>query len=311
MVGVAVAAAVAAVVGGVALSVGRRWQLYDLPDDHLKTHTGAPVPLGGVAVFSAIHLGLAAAERFDLALFAATMLVLVVGMVDDRRPLSPLFRLPVTFVAGVMLVTWGFPELGWWGGVAGVVLTVASVNAVNLLDGLDAMVGSVVSVVFAGLALLALVTGALAWWVPLIPAAAALGFLGWNLPPARLYLGDGGAYVLGVSVAWAILEMRQGWALGLSATILVGVPFLDLGATVLRRRRTGVAIFGGDRRHSYDRLHDRGWSAGAVSATFASVQVVWVLAVVLLVWLLDPWRAVGIGVAAAIGATVLLTVRSR
>src|SRR5690606_20911231 len=127
--------------------------------------------------------------------------------------------------------------------------------------------GSVATVVLVGLAGLSWVLGGdPSWWLPLVGAAALVGFLVWNLPPARLYLGDGGAYVVGVTIAWSVLRAADDWPTALVAVALVGVPFLDLGVAILGRLVARAPVFAGDRSHTYDRLHARGWPVGRVAA---------------------------------------------
>ena len=284
-----------------ALVIGRRAGFVDRPDGELKPHGGLPVPLGGLGVGVGLHAGLAVAGSFDLGLALATGIMLVVGMVDDRIGLGPWPRIGASVVAGATLMTVGFPGRGWVVWVGGVAMVVVLVNAVNLLDGLDALAGSVSVVVAVGLAYMALLQRVPDWWVMTVLSAAVVGFLVWNLPPARMYLGDGGAYVIGVTWAWGVLRASPDWSAGMVALAAVGVPLLDLGATVVRRLRAGTPIFGGDRSHTYDRLRDRGWSAGRIAMAFAGVQLVWVAAAFTLSWLLGDRVAAAILVGSAIG----------
>lgn len=275
-VGFGVAFALSAVMGWAVLRMGRRLGFVDEPDDDLKTHTGRPVPLGGVAVFVGMHAGLALAGAVDVGLVLATVTVLVVGLVDDRRGLSPVSRLIGAGVSGLMLV--GFSDvvsgpLAW---VAGVALVVVLLNAVNLFDGLDALASSVCGVAALGIALYGALSGVASPMLPLTLVAALAGILLYNWPPARLYLGDNGAYVVGVSLAWAILRLSvTGWSGALVAASLVGLPLIDLLVTVTRRARAGNRLFAGDRDHTYDRLHRALGSVAAVAVVAVIAQVVW------------------------------------
>lgn len=282
-----------------AIWLGPRVGFVDRPDNTgLKPHTGPVVPLGGVGVFACVHVSMAFAGTFDVLLVAASGLVLLLGLADDRWPLSALVRLGVEIAAGLLL---GFRFFG--GDVVTVivvtVLVVIAVNAVNLFDGLDGLAGSATLVTGLGLAWLAAVRGIdPVFGVAL--AGAALGFLVLNWQPAKVFLGDNGSYVIGVFVAYGILDVAPSIDRLAPGLLLLGVFALDLAATVIRRRSAGRSLFAGDRSHLYDQLHDRGMSVRVIAAAAASVQAVFVVAAVLIDRISEPtmtWvPAVAVGV---------------
>ena len=222
------AALVAVLVTPVAATVARRTGVVDRPGE-LKTHT-RPVPyLGGVAVFAALAVGVVAVGRYEY--FAPLGLALVLGVTDDVRPLPPRLRLAVELViavvAGLVAPGPGLVRL------AVAVSVVVLMNAVNLLDGQDGLAGAVGLIAAMGLAWL----GGDARPYSLALAGALAGFLVFNRPPARIYLGDGGAYLLGTALALALPLTDPGgsaWALWFAAPLLVGVPLAGH-----RRRRSG------------------------------------------------------------------------
>jgi UDP-GlcNAc:undecaprenyl-phosphate GlcNAc-1-phosphate transferase len=105
---------------------------------------------------------------------------------------------------------------------------------------------------------------------------ALLGFLWFNRPPARIYLGDAGAYLVGTALA---LLLATAWsphgkaAVGFAALALVALPAIEAVVAIIRRLRARQAPFTGDRGHVYDQLVDRGWSAGRASLAFAVAQL--------------------------------------
>lgn len=259
---------------------GDRLGVLDLPDDDLKTHRRPVVPLGGAGVLVGLHVGLLIADAFDTGLLAATVIVWVMGVVDDVRGLSPVVRLVGATVAGVALVATadllGIPILYvFW-----VVATVVLVNAVNLFDGMDGLVGVISIVALGGLWWFGVAQDAAGPSVYLVAIGAILGFLYWNLPPAKMFLGDNGAYVVGVALTWAAMEASPDRSAALVGVAIIGVPLLDLAITVARRFLAGRPLFVGDRDHTYDRMHAAGWSVGRVLLVLAVAQVVWVTAVV-------------------------------
>lgn len=271
-----IALAVALVLGRLMIWLGLRLGVVDRPDDGLKPHTGSPVPLGGVAVLAGAFAGLQFAGVLDAGLLASALLVWVIGLIDDIVGLNPLIRLLGALVAGLLLVTLGEPSFEIAVAVFWIVAVVVVVNAVNLFDGLDALAGSVMAVAIAGMAWFGLTQGASDPFIVLAIAAALIGFLVWNRPPARLYLGDNGAYVVGVMAVWAAMWASTDRMGGVVAVALVGMPLIDLGVTVFRRGLSGSPFFSGDRDHTYDKLRQQGLSDAGVAAVFIVAQFVWV-----------------------------------
>ena len=267
-----------------------RWRLFDSPGP-LKIHA-RPVPrLGGVAIFMAV---LAAAifagphRAFSAwTFFAALVLVFAAGFVDDLRGVSPVFRLAAQFTAGVLLWTGGWRFALFGSSALDVVAVCAYVaalaNAMNLLDGMDAIAtGTAGIIAVAYLALPAAFLSPFARTIAWTLAAACLGFLLYNWPPAKLFLGDGGSTVLGFLIAFLAVDFyrtRPATNYALVFPFLVAaVPLLDAVLSALRRLRNRGSPFQGDRRHIYDLMAARGWtirgiafSLCAITAAFAAI----------------------------------------
>jgi glycosyl transferase family 4 len=140
----------------------------------------------------------------------------------------------------------------------------------NFLDGADGLASGVAGIIGVTYALLPWPVGdrlapAIAWTL----AGACAGFLLSNFPPAKIFLGDSGSTVLGLSIGFLSLSFyRSPFATGprlLLPLVVAGLPLLDAGLTVIRRVRGRVSPFYGDRRHIYDLLGSRGVSARAVA----------------------------------------------
>lgn len=298
LIGFIAAVAVSLLVGGVAYAVGPRLGLVDLPDEDLKTHTHPTVPLGGAAVLAGLHVGLAVAGAFDGALLAATLLVWALGVVDDRLGLGPVVRvLGETLAAAVLVALSDLPE-GLFFPIFWVVATVLVINAVNLLDGLDGIAGSVAIASLGGLWWFGVAQGVVGPHFYLVSMGAILGFLYWNWAPAKLFLGDNGAYVIGVTVTWAALRASPDGTASLVAVAIIGVPILELMSTVIRRLVTRTRLAAGDRDHSYDRLHAAGLSVSMVVLVFVVAQAVWSA--------IPLWAAIAGGDVAGLIAAVVL-----
>jgi len=283
MVGVVVGFAVALAWSYFATWLGPRVGIVDTPGgDALKVHSRPTPLLGGVGVFAGLHVGLLIEGVDDVALLAGSSLVLVLGLVDDRSGLSPKVRLIAEVIAATVLVALIGDGLRNPAGFAfGVVLVLVAINAVNLLDGIDALVGSTAFISALGIAW-AGAAGFGEWQLGAVLAAALAGFLILNRPRARIFLGDNGAYTIGVFLAYGALRTTQEgvWPMLLIAAGLLGVFVIDLTVTILRRARNGKELFGGDRSHIYDQLRDRGWSTGRVVIAATTLQTALVAAFV-------------------------------
>ena len=290
-----------------AVWLGPRIGYLDRPDDPaLKTHEHPAVPLGGVGVFLGVHLAALARDGLDTTLLAATGIVLALGLVDDRRGLPPVVRLGVELAAAVVLVFVRGLEGGPAFTVLSLALVVLAINAVNLFDGLDGLAASVTLVTALGIAWLGGGRG-LDTEMPLEMAAALGGFLvlGWH--PARVFLGDAGAYVIGLLLAHAVIESSGDSTIRLMISSgLLGVLAIDLVVTMLRRRRSGHPLFLGDRSHIYDQLRDRGLSVPRVAVAMAAAQAVIVLIVVGVDRSLGPWPSLLVLLVIVIGLVALL-----
>ncbi len=301
MAGVVVAFVVALAWSYAALWVGPRIGLVDMPGGtELKIHKKPTPLLGGVGVFAGIHLGLLVVDAFSGALFAGSSMVLALGLADDKYDLPPRLRLLAEIAAAAVLVA--LMDLGSAGAaVFGVVLVVVAINAVNLLDGLDGLVGSVTLASAVGLAW-ASGQGLAAESLGSVLAAAIVGFLVLNRPKARIFLGDNGAYLIGLTLAYGALTATPA---GIGPMLLVaagvlGVFAIDLAVTILRRRLAGKALFAGDRSHIYDQLRDRGWSILQIDLVAVAVQALIVAGLVGFAATEPNWLG-AVGLLAALG----------
>lgn len=233
-----------------------------------------------------------------LSVGVACVLMTVVGLLDDLREMPPAGKLVGQVVAGLVLAAGGIGshaaealfvpagvELSVWVTLpAGAVICVAVVclasNAVNLLDGMDGLCGGVVGVVAVGYLALSVwlaMTGShadgtdgLRLALCLAAAGAVLGFLPYNLPPARIFMGDAGSLLLGLLVAAMMLlfcrEPSARWFV--ASWVIFAVPAVDTALAVVRRLRRGGGIAVGDRQHLYDQLARRGRGAATVLVLF-------------------------------------------
>jgi UDP-N-acetylmuramyl pentapeptide phosphotransferase/UDP-N-acetylglucosamine-1-phosphate transferase len=249
-----------------AAAFARRVGMLDHPGP-LKPHARAIPYLGGIGVAVGTAIG---AIAFHPWLVLPLGIALNLGIADDASPLPPSTRLIGEVAVGIVLasvVATRFP--GPLSFALVTLATVALINGANLLDGLDALCASVTLVAAIGFAV---ILHGDARYLALALGGAVLGFLVFNLPPASVYLGDGGAYFLGAVLA-ALLAASWGPGgqprAGIAGIALVTVPLLELAFAVLRRVRARRSPLTGDRDHPYDRLVRRGWSSQLAVTLYA------------------------------------------
>jgi UDP-GlcNAc:undecaprenyl-phosphate/decaprenyl-phosphate GlcNAc-1-phosphate transferase len=271
----------------------------DKPNLERKTQK-EPVPyLGGLAIaISVVALTFAAVIRsdntqttFPLAatlLFPAIFLGLM-GLIDDLASLNPLPRLIIQTVmaiaVSVFLIrtdTVGITLDGTF--LDEIIMTVWIIgicNSINFFDNLDGGAAGTVAVSTIGIALIALGEGQeLIAALSIVTAGSTIGFLMWNKPPAKIYMGDAGALFLGVVVAVLTIRLNPGiapkWNSISLLPMLLAVPILDTCVAVLSRIRRGISPFTGGKDHLSHRLMRRGLSKQGAAFTLWAAQAFFV-----------------------------------
>lgn len=252
--------------------LGPRVGLVDHPSgDALKIH-GEPKPLtGGIAVVAATLASTAiVGDGLDPLVAVAVLLLLVVGVVDDARSLPQLVRLAAQLAAGVVLAAGGlsFEPLRALGPAVLVLAVPATANSVNMVDGQDGLAAGLGAAATLGIMLILAAAGDTGSLAPAL-LASLLAFLVWNRPPAKVFLGDGGAYAVGGLLVVLAAEAAVSWATLIAVAICLGVFALELCSSVIRRALHRQSLIGGDRTHGYDLLAVR-----LSSRTKATVVVV-------------------------------------
>lgn len=262
------------------MRAARRFGFVDHPGER-KVHA-EPMPTGGgFAVAGAFFAVLWASTLFPgappmravVGLTVVGVLALTLGFFDDRFRLPAWFKLLVQAGCGVLLHEFGFGvdklsnpfagdrtaiELEGLGIVVDVIWVLAITNAINLIDGLDGLAAGVVAIATCSLLAVATIHSDFSvLWVGAILVGAVLGFLRYNFPPARMFLGDTGSQFLGMMMAaLALLENNKGTAAItlLLPIVAMGLPLLDSALAFLRRLGRGGRIFRADQEHLHHRL---------------------------------------------------------
>jgi UDP-GlcNAc:undecaprenyl-phosphate GlcNAc-1-phosphate transferase len=139
-------------------------------------------------------------------------------------------------------------------------IVVATANAMNLLDGQDGLAGGVSAIAAASIAgVTAAAGGVVVVALGLALAGGLGGFLVWNRPPAKVFLGNGGAYAVGAALASLAAGATEldGMRGAAAAGLCLAIPAVELVLTVARRLGSGTRLAQGDRLHSYDLVTSR------------------------------------------------------
>ncbi len=242
-----------------------------------------------------------------LALLGAITVLHITGLVDDRRGLGPIVKFFVQFaVAAIMVIWFDVRLLTLLGPGLSIVITiiwiVAITNAINFLDNMDGLAGGV-SAIAASLFMAATVINE-QWFIAATLAlliGGLVGFLIFNFPPARIFMGDGGSlvvgFLLGVLTARTTFyhpSLGGGWYGVFMPLVVLAIPLYDFVTVTIIRLRQGRSPFVGDQQHFSHRLVQRGLSRrGAVVVIWAATLVTGVGGVAL--GRLEGWQAVLVG----------------
>jgi Fuc2NAc and GlcNAc transferase len=269
----------------------------DVPNE--RSSHRAPTPRGGgvaIVLVSTAALGVLALRglvRPELlwAVGVGGVAVALVGLADDHRSLPAATRLTVHFAAALWALAWlgGLPALrigahlvsfGWVGYLLGALGIVWTVNLFNFMDGIDGIAASeAIFVAVAGALLGAPLAGNVAILAAALAFAAACGgFLVWNWPPARIFLGDVGSGYLGyVIVVLAVAATHDNPAALWVWLILGGAFFADATVTLVRRTLRHERVHEAHRSHAYQWLARRWRNHASVTLAVLSLNLAWLL----------------------------------
>ncbi len=316
--------AASALLTGLVLDRLRRHAVLDRPGP--RSSHAVPTPRGGgIAVLLALYpawllaVPLAGLDKGLWLVLGAAIPLAAVSWIDDLRDLSPALRLPVHVAAvaiGLSAAAMGdappvFQGLlpGWLDLAATGILWLWFLNLFNFMDGIDAIAGSEAAAIGVGVALVVLVAAppgtAPGLALPgLTLAAAAAGFLLWNRPPAKIFLGDVGSIPLGFLTGWLLIETARGgaWA---AALILPALFLADATWTLIARTARGANPLQAHAEHIYQRaVREAGRSHGQVVAA-------WTIANLLLIALAVASEREGERAMALLGAAAVALLLAR
>lgn len=299
--------------------------LMDIPNG--RSSHSVPTPRGGgVSIVVTFLLGLAllAAEQqlaisSVLAFAGAGGLIAIIGFMDDHGHIAARWRLLGHFAAAAWALFWigglaplnifgATLDLGLIGNILAAFYLVWMLNLYNFMDGIDGIASVEAVCVCLGACTIYIICGFNELiGLPLLLAAAVAGFLFWNFPPAKIFMGDAGSGFLGVVLG--LLSLQAAWVspqLFWVWLILLGVFIVDATYTLIRRMVRGDKVYEAHRSHAYQ----------FASRRFGHLRVTWAVGVINVFWLLPiaMWVALTgnegwLGICVAYAPLVVLAVR--
>ncbi len=277
----------------------------DIPKDNRRMHK-EPIPrLGGLAIFIGCVISILTFSEIStqiLGILIGASIIVAVGIVDDVRPISAGVKLILQIISALIAVGHGvlipmianpFPfggeywDFGIWAIPITVIWIVAVTNSVNLIDGLDGLADGVSTIGALTMLIISLLMGD----IPMAIICAALvgacvGFIPFNMNPAKIFMGDTGSTFLGYMLATiSVLGLFKFYAVisFVVPFIILGFPIYDTTSAFTRRILKGQNPMTADRSHTHHKLIDMGMNQKQAVATLYLISGVLGLCAVMII----------------------------
>ncbi len=275
--------------------LAERFGVVDVPKDNRRMHKKVMPLMGGLAMFYGFVVSIAVfvpVSRQLIGLFLGATLIVIVGIIDDKKNLHPLIKLIFQILAALIAIYFGhsikFFSIPFDGNTApfvvpspyaeiiSVIWIVGMTNAVNFIDGLDGLAAGVSSIASLSILFISIIMGN----ASVTPIAAALvgccvGFLPFNSNPAKIFMGDTGSTFLGYTLAVISIQgLFKGYALisFVLPMLVLGLPLFDTLFAIVRRLIHGQSPMTADRGHLHHRLIDMGLNQKQAVAIMYSIS---------------------------------------
>ena len=284
------------------MKIAKKKQLFDVyQGDELKIHKASISYFGGLAMVLSTIVVLVLIGFYQknfywqiIGIISGALIIFLLGFWDDLKwkhisKIKPRKKFALLIIcsllSAVFLVVSGtkinfFPRIYF-----AIILTWAYIfvliNAVNYQDGIDGLAGGLTAISLLGFITLSVFTGnTFSLFFSLILLGSVFGFLVFNFPPAKIFMGDSGAYFLGfiLAVMAAIFSEPYNLSNIFGPIFIIGLPIFDGVVTNIRRLLGKKSIFLGDREHFYDRIHlKRGFSVKKTILICYVIQAIFVV----------------------------------
>ncbi len=246
----------------------------DIPNER-KVHTKPMPRLGGIAIYGAFLMGYILYGEITtqmLSILIGSFIIFLIGVFDDIKPIKARYKFLVQIISALIVVIYGqvyFSEITFLGlhlkfnlltsYVLSTFFIVAISNAINLIDGLDGLAGGISSIYFLTISVIAIILsklGGLDIILSLIMLGATLGFLVFNFPPAKIFMGDSGSLFLGFMISViALMSFKVATLTSLVIPVVIlAIPIFDTVLAIFRRLLKGESIGTPDKEHFHHQL---------------------------------------------------------
>lgn len=245
----------------------------DIPNER-KVHKHPMPRLGGLAIYLSflicyMFFGVITTEMLSIVI--ASFVIVLFGIVDDINPMKARYKLVGQLIAAGIIVFYGnivlkevylfdyYISFGALSPYLTLFFIVACINAINLIDGLDGLASGISTIYFTTIAIIAFLTnriGGLDITISILMAGATFGFLVFNFPPAKIFMGDTGSQFLGFIIAIiSLLGFKNITFNSLVVPIIIlAIPIFDTLFAILRRFLKGESIGTPDKEHFHHQL---------------------------------------------------------
>ena len=289
----------------IVIAVSKKLDIVDRPNFR-KIHTKPISMLGGSAILLSFFIGIwlgAPIEREIKPLLLGAIVIYLVGLIDDLYDLKPVLKLIGQIIAASIVVVYGVTidfisipigptiHFGWLSIPITIFWIVAITNAINLIDGLDGLAAGVSTIALVTIAFIAILQGNIfIIMICSVLIGSLLGFLVFNFHPAKIFLGDSGALLLGFIIGFlSLLGFKNITFISLFFPIVIlAVPFIDTLFAMIRRVKRGQHIMQADKSHLHHKLLDLGYTHRQTVILIYAMAIMFSVVSVIL-YLSQPW----------------------
>lgn len=289
--------------------------IIDNPNE--RSSHSIPTPRGGgVAVVVSYILGVILliyldylSQQIGLTLIVSGFIIALLGFFDDHGHINSIFRLAIHFMVaiGVVVSLGGFSEvkifnnflLGFSANIIAVLFLVWLLNLYNFMDGINGIASVEAITTLMSMAVIYFIFNIqlnieILWLL----SACAFGFLLWNFPKAKIFMGDACSGFLGLTLGiLALIALKENLALFCAWIICLGVFIVDATFTLVRRVSSGYKMYDAHRSHSYQILSRKWNSHTPVTLLVAGINILWLLPVAYWTVTLSNYPEVGVLIA--------------
>jgi len=315
------------------ITISHKKNWFDDASDERKIHNGKISRLGGIGICLSLviaafitTLGTArllqssvdfclSPHHSPLLIIAGVLLIFLIGVLDDFANLRARIKLAGQIAAALLVILGGagirnlsipFTDitlaLGWGGPALTLIWLVGMTNAVNLIDGMDGLSAGICAMATFIYGIAFLITGNYMLSIVSFTLLGSLfGYLFYNFPPARIFMGDSGSLTLGfiLSLLPLLAAPESGTSLVMPVAMLA-IPIADVLAAMLRRKRKGLHFFIPDREHMHHKLLDMGLDERQILALIIGLQIIAGFGIFLFIFLSGPVRYIPVVVSMAL-----------